>query len=648
MADCLNNCFLVNAPAGSGKTTYIKGMVRDIISAHVDDNVLCITYTNRAADELSSGFSSENVTVGTIHSFLNVFMQKYFSNAAVLDLYFKTYEDDIEARIANSESKENIAESNARYIESYGSLDISTVRSNITALHYNESQFMSLFYGGLSHDELLRFSRIFLDTYPIAAKGLGAKYQHVFVDEFQDTSADVLRIIYSSFKDTGTNLYLFGDRMQQIYKNYDGSFEQQLSEFDTGLALKTNYRSQPSIVKLLNNIYNDKKLAQQSSKELGGVSANCSPQLVITRDVETIIEESLSARPDTLVLRLLNKERFSAIGALELYESVSHMEKYKFGSKYSSANVLTTNSSDNPDPFFKLLFLVAELNSEFVAKRYGVIIKALKTNHSMFDRSSCHLERHADKQLLFSKLSIVFSCLNDRHKTIGDLIEALLDNALLNKYFATEIASDRDYDNVLTVETSQLLNVLAYQSKQTVSTQHGVKGESHESVLFVVEDSKRIPIVSMYRLFDMWTKIDISLNEFQSFYYSYAECINSLETNINTKVSNLKADSYQANSIAIKSTIGKILDTFGNNPYFQFLCLEEYNVFIEKDNVTSLKNCLKESAVYGVLAAYKLFYVGCSRARERLTVLIDERKVQGVLEAQKQKFTQLGFEVTEK
>lgn len=46
------NIYLVNAPAGSGKTTRIRKMVERHLREQPDDNILCITYTNRAADEL--------------------------------------------------------------------------------------------------------------------------------------------------------------------------------------------------------------------------------------------------------------------------------------------------------------------------------------------------------------------------------------------------------------------------------------------------------------------------------------------------------------------------------------------------------------------------------------------------------------------
>lgn len=57
MANKLNNCYLINAPAGSGKTTEIKSIVQRCIIDNPKDNILCITYTNRAADELSRVFS---------------------------------------------------------------------------------------------------------------------------------------------------------------------------------------------------------------------------------------------------------------------------------------------------------------------------------------------------------------------------------------------------------------------------------------------------------------------------------------------------------------------------------------------------------------------------------------------------------------
>ena len=91
MANKLNNCYLINAPAGSGKTTEIKSIVQRCIIDNPKDNILCITYTNRAADELSKGILSKNVFIGTIHSFLHFFLKPYFAHQDILELYFEIY-----------------------------------------------------------------------------------------------------------------------------------------------------------------------------------------------------------------------------------------------------------------------------------------------------------------------------------------------------------------------------------------------------------------------------------------------------------------------------------------------------------------------------------------------------------------------------
>lgn len=106
MANRLNNCFLINAPAGSGKTTEIKSMVQRCIIDNPKDNILCITYTNRAADELSKDVLSKNVFIGTIHSFLHSFLKPYFAHQNILELYFEIYGARISERIDNKGQKD--------------------------------------------------------------------------------------------------------------------------------------------------------------------------------------------------------------------------------------------------------------------------------------------------------------------------------------------------------------------------------------------------------------------------------------------------------------------------------------------------------------------------------------------------------------
>ena len=134
-----NNIFLVNAPAGSGKTTEIRRRVENHLRENPDDNILCITYTNRAAEELAKDIDSDKVFFGTIHSFINHFISSFFSHRAIIDLYWELYRDKIQARIENIEQKETVSESNQRFIEQHGQLDENTVYENIQRISYNET-----------------------------------------------------------------------------------------------------------------------------------------------------------------------------------------------------------------------------------------------------------------------------------------------------------------------------------------------------------------------------------------------------------------------------------------------------------------------------------------------------------------------------
>lgn len=78
----IDNVYLVNAPAGSGKTTKIVQMVNSLLT-ETSKNILCITYTNRAVDELNDKIKSKRIYISTIHSFFNDFLNNYCYSVSV-------------------------------------------------------------------------------------------------------------------------------------------------------------------------------------------------------------------------------------------------------------------------------------------------------------------------------------------------------------------------------------------------------------------------------------------------------------------------------------------------------------------------------------------------------------------------------------
>lgn len=640
----IENFFIVNSPAGSGKTTTIREMINNIISINSKDNVLCITYTNRAADELSKSFSSPNISISTIHSFLNNFMKQYFGSQEIIDLYFDTYQDSIQQRIDNREAKRNQTESNQKYIEKYGDLSIDVLRKNITNIYYNENSFNSLYYGGLSHDDLISFSsKIFL-KYKMIQNRLSYKFQYVFIDEYQDTTADVLNIFYESLNEKRTILYLFGDKMQQIYKNYDGSFEPKFLKFDSSKALTTNYRSIPQIITLLNNIYNDSSFVQNVSEDMVKIAPNFDPRVIICNDVDEKLTQILDEYPNSLTLFLSNQSRFQKIGCPSLYSTFSKMDRYSFSKKYGVVDVLTDNTKDNPDSLMRLIFSVAFINNNYSSNNYGLIVQKIKDEQSTIGLKDWKLSSHQDKVTLNAILEELALIVSSSKKSIKDVLIFLKEKISQASVTLSEIMEDESYSDVLEVPIEEVIKLYNYLESPKVSTQHGVKGESHDEVIFIADDSRN-PSVSMYKFFNIWSDTEISLSSLEEFYYQYSLELTKITEKVGMKISDLNADRFNTHKNYLKGVASSMMTIFQENDLFNRLCLQDYQIFISRPNVTNAKKCFKESQVYGILSAYKLFYVGCSRARKDITVLLDSNKIEGNMDLQIQKFEQLGFSV---
>ena len=107
----------------------------------------------------------------------------------------------------------------------------------------------------------------------------------------------------------------------------------------------------------------------------------------------------------------------------------------------------------------------------------------------------------------------------------------------------------------------------------------------------------------------------------------------------------LKADTY----ISVASIIDEELQAFTKknetNPYYIQLLKVKMDKYFGKKNVTNVKECLKEGTVYGPLCAYRLFYVGCSRAKRNLVIMINKKDIEDFEDKLRNKLMITGFNV---
>lgn len=642
MADAIvENLFLVNAPAGSGKTTWIRKNVRKYLLQNPTDNVLCITYTNRAAEELGKDVDSNRVYFGTIHSFINDFIGSFFSHESILELY----KNQIVERIENISQNGNWAESNMRYIEKYGGLTPEIVRSNITMISYNQAPFNSLYRGALGHDDLISFTRLAVERFPVIKKKISDKYQVVFIDEYQDTATDVLQIFYSSMIGKKSKLYLLGDKMQQIYRNYNGEFETYFNIFNKSINLSVNYRTTPKIVSILNKIYNDECYKQTAYEKNKDENMDFLPEVRIVTDIEKNVSELMEQYKDSLILYLSNKSRFYNIGVGELYDAYSGMEKYSFGKKYNAVDVLTKEEIRENDALLSFLFTVNIIVDYFTKEFYGEVFRIIRKAGTYFNCEKFSIRKHIDKRLVKDKLDDIVALYNELSTTVDDFLSLCVEKKYIREEFYSAVIEENDYQLVKNVKVQEVKVLADYMSDPKISTQHGVKGESHDTVVFVADNSRSNPVVHMSKFFEMWSNIDITLSEFDAFYYIYSQMLNQIENKIGMKCSQLKADTY----ISVASIIDEELQAFTKknetNPYYIQLLKVKMDKYFGKKNVTNVKECLKEGTVYGPLCAYRLFYVGCSRAKRNLVIMINKKDIEGFEDKLRNKLMITGFNV---
>lgn len=627
-----SNIVLVNAPAGSGKTYRIKSEIRENIIKNPKNKILCITYTNRAANELLKDIDFPNVYISTIHSYINNMISPLLGKNELIDLYFEIYADDILKRIADPEKHE----SNDKYKKKFGDINLDTIKQNIKEISYNEMRFNSLYYGGLSHDDLLSFTYKVLEKYPKLYQKINRRFKVVIIDEYQDTSPEVFNIFFNAIKNTEVKLYLYGDKMQQIYESYDSELKDKLASIQSDKRKIINHRSIPVIVDILNKIYNNTKLDQGHFDKLENIQPDFAPRVIIAKasEFDKIIKKIISQNSKTLVLYVFNRERFEQIGAGNLFNAFSNIDKYSFGKKISATEILLNgDETDNQDDLLKFMIIMYKINDFWQKKTFGSFLKICRDNKKIFNIQSVILRSVEDKRNLYDLWKEIFEKFNYQDTTIGQLINLMNSKNLLEKMFIDTINADNRYFEVMNIPVCEVINLENNNANSNVSTQHGVKGESHDSVVFVAEDSKKnAPRIYMYDFFKVWTTVNFSLDEFEEFYFEYFDFIN-------------KVDCLNVDKEYLITKSNEIIKEFDSNKIFNILCKDIYDDYLKHPIKKNASKLFKDNTVRSVLSAYRLFYVGCSRSRKNLTILVDEDKITEYKEAFKEKLKNVGFSV---
>ncbi len=280
---------LIIAGAGSGKTRTLTYRVSWLIDQGIAPwRILLLTFTNKAAKEMLSRVQEltqigpRQIWGGTFHSIANRILRRhaellgYERGFSILD------SDDQAALIKNIVKRQpinHLSEKNKKLfpkasvllslhslavnrglawqdilLEEYGHLDI--YQEEIAAIFASYKQRKKEAQSMDFDDLLLQVIRL-LEEHPELCREYQSQFQHILVDEYQDTNAPQERIIALLSSGENSSLMVVGDDAQSIY-SWRGANVEHILEFqerypDAALyKIETNYRSVPAILELSN------------------------------------------------------------------------------------------------------------------------------------------------------------------------------------------------------------------------------------------------------------------------------------------------------------------------------------------------------------------------------------------------------------
>lgn len=630
---------LINAPAGSGKTTSIKEYIDYISNNYPNEFSLCLTFTNRAVDELKSKIYRKKVDIYTIHEYCNQILSSFYKSNEAKELFCEMFDADI-INILNSEKQKDI-DKLERYKSKYELelINKEIIKENIREIKYNQTNYTSYLNGTLSHDDLLNFIFYFSQRYSKFLDVISKKYKFIFIDEYQDTSSNILKMIYNACLKNNQYLILFGDKMQEIYSNYDGGFDDELMHFDTSKKLNTNYRSNKEIVEVLNNVYNNDDYKQTAFR----AECGCKPKYLLTNNLMNSADILSNQYNNALQLYIANRERFEKIGVSKIFNAVGKIKDYQFGSRYEVTDILLDKSTDNPDTLIKFYFDLHEIYELINLNNFGAALNKIREN-KYFNGENFKIKYPRDKQKINEKL-IVYKEILSTDCSIIEILNKLNADNYINIETLNNILERDDYQEVLICRNLEFLNLYKYLSKKNISTQHGVKGESHDEVIMFIENSRSTnPNVKMYEFLNLLSSIEINFEDYKNFVMDFEK-----ET---SEVRDLFKDSSMWNSANVsryqcllEKTAKSLLLKFNDNIYFKNTGqVEHVEKYISKKTVKNAQDAFSLTNIRGILNAYRLFYVGCSRARKTLILVLLEEGLKDDKEKVITKLVQLGFE----
>jgi DNA helicase-2/ATP-dependent DNA helicase PcrA len=264
---------LVLAGPGSGKTRVLTHSIAYRIGqlGVRPYNILSVTFTNRAAREMENRLEAQlgeqvsGLTLGTFHGVCVRILRREAQHLP-FDSNFVIFDSDDQERLVKQAIRDlDIDEKRYRPGSVHAAISraknelllpedfvVSQYRDEVVKRIFEKYQELLIKSNGVDFDDLLLWTATLLDQIPEVRQKYSRRYEHVLVDEFQDTNMaqyQLLRHLCSHHN----NIFAVGDVDQSIYR-WRGADYRNVRRFEEDypdvqvILLEENYRSTQQIL----------------------------------------------------------------------------------------------------------------------------------------------------------------------------------------------------------------------------------------------------------------------------------------------------------------------------------------------------------------------------------------------------------------
>lgn len=275
---------LVIAGAGSGKTRIITFRIAHLIESGIPpDEILAVTFTNKAADEMRNRIqrlTNRAILASTFHSLGAQILRESISHLGYKS-HFAIFDEEDSEKVLKECFAEKGIKSEKKLLKAMRK-EISQVKNSLEEPEDEEVQeFFTSYQGKLKQcnavdfDDLLFLTVKLFQQEPSVLQHYQKLWQFILIDEYQDTNTSQYTLV-KLLSAHHHNVFAVGDPDQSIY-SWRGANIENILHFERDypgaqvVTLETNYRSKETILKAANALikHNEQRYKKQLRSDQG-------------------------------------------------------------------------------------------------------------------------------------------------------------------------------------------------------------------------------------------------------------------------------------------------------------------------------------------------------------------------------------------